>query len=399
MTVGILTYHWVANFGANLQALSTFCYLKNAGCNPIIINWIPEDLESYYENNVTKVQFDAHKQFAKDNFDNISDICRNSSDIARVINLREIDTVVIGSDAVFSLKPILSRIYIGRKGLKFLKVCSDAKFPNPFWGSFLNELDHNVNIISLSASAQNSPYKKMIIPGEREKYYQALSRFKKITVRDIWTQNMIKYISKGKISADITPDPVFAFNHNVKPQKRAYIERTLNYSGRYVLVSMPSVLKNTKWIYELETLFESQGIRLIWLPKTNKFFDCPIKSQLQFPINPLDWYDAIKYSEGYIGELMHPVLVSLHNSVPVYAFDTYGFKKKGSLDILSSKTFQIMHRFGLIENNYYNKLFNEYPTPQVVFDSIMNFDKAKVMCEAGRMLDEYLNMMNDILNI
>ena len=39
MRIGLLTYHWVANYGANLQALSTYCYLDNNGYNPIIINW------------------------------------------------------------------------------------------------------------------------------------------------------------------------------------------------------------------------------------------------------------------------------------------------------------------------------------------------------------------------
>ena len=43
MKIGILTYHSVYNFGANLQVLSTVGYLKNNGFEPIVINWIPED--------------------------------------------------------------------------------------------------------------------------------------------------------------------------------------------------------------------------------------------------------------------------------------------------------------------------------------------------------------------
>lgn len=38
MKIGILTYHWVANFGANLQTLSTVCYLKKwiySNCNKL----------------------------------------------------------------------------------------------------------------------------------------------------------------------------------------------------------------------------------------------------------------------------------------------------------------------------------------------------------------------------
>lgn len=50
MKIGILTYHCVPNFGAQLQALSTVCYLKRAGYEPILLNWYPKDLQVMYEN-------------------------------------------------------------------------------------------------------------------------------------------------------------------------------------------------------------------------------------------------------------------------------------------------------------------------------------------------------------
>lgn len=398
MIVGLLTYHWVANFGANLQALSSYRYLKNNGYNPVIINWIPDDLRDYYERTVPREQFEAHKKFAKENYDVITEVCTTSADIANVINRNSIDTVVIGSDAVFSIRPFLSRLYVGRRGVKILKLCSDAIFPNPFWGSFLEGVKHKVRIVSISASAQNSPY-KMILPRERAKYRKALTRFDKITVRDVWTQNMVKFITGDNFVPDITPDPVFAFNYNVNPQKRSFVEKVLNITGKYVLVCMPSVLRDEKWLMKLETMFNESGIELVWMPKTNKQLSVYLKNQLHFPIDPLDWYDAIQYSEGYIGELMHPVLVSLHNCVPVFAFDTYGFKKNGKLNTLSSKTFQIMSRFDLISTNYYNRLYNEYPSPETVYHSIQCFNKDKVRTEADIMLGEYLNMMSNVLDL
>lgn len=399
MKVGILTYHWVANFGANLQALSTFCYLKNNGYDPIFINWIPDDLKEYYERNVPKEQFEAHKFFAQTNYDSISEVCKTTLDIANVINKYAIDTVAVGSDAVFSIKPFLSRIYIGRKGIKLLKLCSDSVFPNPFWGSFLDEVNDKVRIVSISASAQNSPYNMIKLPGEKKKYCNALRRFDVLTVRDIWTQNMVKFITKGTIIPQITPDPVFAFNYNVKPKCRNYVQKKLGIQGKYILISLPSVLSSNEWLLELENLFEKAGYTLVWLPKTNKSLDVPLKYQLRFPINPLDWYDAIKYSDGYIGELMHPILVSLHNAVPVYSFDTYGFKKNGVLNTLSSKIYQILDRYHLIETNYYNKLFNKkYPSALSVFSAIINFNKQSVKDEAHIMLEEYISMMKKVLN-
>ena len=39
MKIGVLTFLNVANFGANLQATSTYYYLKNHGHVPVFINY------------------------------------------------------------------------------------------------------------------------------------------------------------------------------------------------------------------------------------------------------------------------------------------------------------------------------------------------------------------------
>lgn len=77
---------------------------------------------------------------------------------------------------------------------------------------------------------------------------------------------------------------------------------------------------------------------------------------ISIPLNPIDWYALIKYSKGYIGERMHPIVVSLHNSVPFYCFDEYGiktfegnwFQRKYNKE--TSKTYLIVKRAGLLEN-------------------------------------------------
>ena len=113
----------------------------------------------------------------------------------------------------------------------------------------------------------------------------------------------------------------------------------------------------------------------------------------------MDWYNFIKESEAYVGELMHPILVSLHNSVPFFAFDTYGFKKGNSLDEESSKTYQIIMRFGFL-NNYYHKFkYRVLPKPQFVFNKIMNFDKEQCAIKAKECYHEYVDMMDKIRSI
>lgn len=394
MNIGILTYHWVSNFGANLQAISTYKYIENAGHKPIIINWIPEDLENVYDNNVIKCQNEAHKQFAKNNFVNITNICRNSKDIAKEIELNKISRVLIGSDAVFTNLPKLARYRLCKRGIIRLEPRSDSNFPNPFWGEFIQYLNSPIEIYAISASAQNMQYKKILFKNEKDDYGKALRKFNNVTVRDIWTQDMVKYVTSGELKPDITPDPVFGFEQNVKPQKIKYVQNSLKIEKDYILFSAWSTIKDNDWITRLEYLFEKKGIILVGLPKTTmKKFKSPLKYNLEFPISPLEWYDAIKYSSGYIGELMHPILVSLHNSVPVFSFDTYGYSRFGKLDVKSSKIYHILNRFGLLDNYYNKKYSKKLPSPEIVTNKILSFDKELCSKNAKKLLDEYNCMM------
>ena len=399
MNVGILTYHFVSNFGANLQTLSTYKYIENAGHTPIIINWIPEDLENYYNENVSQQQNIAHRLFAKNNYKNITSICRTTHDIAHVIDENEIDIVVIGSDAVFTYIPPLARIHICRRGLVYSKPCIDSDFPNPFWGDFVKHTSRKIKVAIMSASAQNTKY-RMILGGRlKRKFSESLALFNYISVRDVWTQEMLSYLTKGKVFPQITPDPVFAFQYNVNPPETQYVKHNLNVDKPYVLVSLTGEYLNTVWLQELEKVFAKLGITLIGLPQTNKPFKSILRHNINFPLDPLDWYNIIRESRGYIGELMHPVLVSLHNSVPVYVFDKYGFKNNRGFDEKSSKTYQIMSRFGLC-SNYYNKLTRKpFPSACDVANAILSFDTPKCTQFANYMLEQYKEMMTMILSL
>ena len=72
---------------------------------------------------------------------------------------------------------------------------------------------------------------------------------------------------------------------------------------------------------------------------------------------------------------MPPFLVPLHNAVPIFALDLYGFRKNGRLITESSKTYQIVKRFGLLDNYYSVKDNRELPNPAYVVERIADFDK------------------------
>ena len=99
MNIGILTYHAVCNFGANLQVLSTVQYLRNQGHNPIVIDWLLDELDSRYRRTTPKIQYKEHEEFRKAYLP-MTTRCRTSEEVAKVIEKENIDAVIIGSDAV-----------------------------------------------------------------------------------------------------------------------------------------------------------------------------------------------------------------------------------------------------------------------------------------------------------
>lgn len=399
MIVGILTYHFVSNFGANLQTLSTFSYLKKHNHTPIIIDWVPYDLESYYQSHVSASQNSAFNTFQQQYYLNKTITCRTSEDIAEIITTHKIEHVIIGSDAVLTFMPFLQRFSLTRRGIRYYSPLQDSKFPNPFWGDFLPFLKGNVTLSLMSASAQNTKYSLVLSPCLKRQMTHALRRFSYISVRDIWTQNMIKYLTKGQIKTIITPDPVFSFNQNVgELHDKAYILKKYDLPEQYILFSTVQKCFTNQWINELSNLFLlNKDIQLIGLPIANLPYSNNNFKYITKAIPPDDWYCLIKYSAGYIGELMHPILVSLHNGTPIYAIDTYGFINHGKFDYTSSKTYQILQDFNLTDNWFSTHIKQNTPTPNEVFSKIITFNRELCLQHASRKQHEYNLMMKDIL--
>ena len=76
MRIGILTYHCVTNFGAQLQTLSTVGYMKKQGHEPVVLNWFPQDLEDFYLRKHPREQFEEQYQFAMNSMP-VSQLCRS----------------------------------------------------------------------------------------------------------------------------------------------------------------------------------------------------------------------------------------------------------------------------------------------------------------------------------
>lgn len=388
MKIGILTYHCVPNFGAQLQAISTVGYLKRKGYEPIVLHWYPRDLEEMYRKRIPSEQVSMHDRFTKEILP-LSQLCRNEDELISEIERLSLDAILVGSDALFKYIPESRRRVFQRSKLHFKKVdvlsVEDIK-ENPFFCDFYDRLKKRIPVCAFSVSSQNCPYHSLNVK-EKKTLGKALDNFKEITVRDEWTKGMVQFLTE-KNNIKITPDPVFCFNYNVYSQvpSKYSILRKFHLPENYVLLSFSNKFISDEYFNELVQECKRNNIAPVSFPMPEGLRNNKDTININLPLSPLDWYALIMYSKGYIGERMHPIVASIHNSIPFYSFDEYGTNKKLLGGLIrynlkeSSKTYNILDRANFLDHyySYRNKL--EKPSPADVIKKILLFDKNK--CEA-----------------
>lgn len=404
MKIGLLAYHAVCNFGAMLQLLSTYMFLKNHGHEPVIINWVAKDLENYYAQNTPISQIENQLKLRLQLWKETA-LCRTIKDVANIISNEQIDAVIIGSDAVAQHHPLFERIVFPcRNIIAINSVTSDVVFPNPFWGIWTDYLDKPVPVALMSAASQDSKY-KYISKKLRKQMKERIMAFSYVSVRDVDTQKMFSFITEGQCCPSVTPDPVFAFNQNAAslvPSKEELMKK-YGLSGKYMLISF----KNEKccnvsqtWLNKFQDIAKHHGIQCVSLPFSTSLSAGELESEIALPLNPIDWYALLKYSCGYIGNNMHPIVVCIHNTVPFFSFDNYGTKHANGLfcDSSTSKIRHILKVANLLDCRIAsNSLFRRTPSPEHVFNKLQTFDKAKCKNFAQGYLNKYNEMMTKIL--
>ena len=399
MKIGILTYHCVPNFGAQLQAVSTIGYLKKRGYTPLVIHWVPEDLEKRDRKNVPNKQYETHWGFAEETMP-LTRLCRTEEDVIKEIEANNIDGLFVGSDALFKYVPLKDRHFFSKRKLRIIKndiLTVEDFHSNPFWGGFISCLKNRIPAFAYSVSSQNCHYNIMDAT-ERIMMKDHIRNFCGVTVRDEWTQRMIEEITGDNVK--ITPDPVFAFNQNcyLTIPSKADVLAKFDLNDNYVLVSFHLGILPNSYFDNLYSSITAHGLQPIILPTPEGFKYKGHNKYIEQPLSPIDWYALISYSKGYIGERMHPIVVCLHNNVPFVCFDEYGVTEKHWLGLKrkyikeSSKIFDILEKAGLLENwiPYHGKV----PSPQNVVSRLLAFDKSQCS-EFSKSYNQYYNKSMD----
>lgn len=398
MRIGVLTYFNVSNFGANLQALSTYCYLKKHGHNPIMIHY--ESDESFAQQNrerETFIQSRTHLSFVNKHFIS-TERCKDAKEINEIINKYEIEAIIIGSDAVLQHHPLMCRIKAGRRKPFYIShMVQERTFPNPFWGCGVLDLP----IIMMSVSSQNSEY-RYFSKNLKRKMYESLKRMKYISVRDRWTKDLLCELSPEFDNVPITPDPVFSFNQNVGDlvEDEEIIRNKYNLRNKYVLISLSGQSLSYSLLEDLKNKFENIGFQCVAFPlPKGVMFKHPFSKEIKLPLSPIDWYSIIRYSSGYIGTNMHPIVVCLHNAIPCFSIDSWGttnFWGKHK-DDNSSKVQHILNTFNLGALRYPVDRGECKVSSDKIYKGIVDFPQQCVREYAIKMFKEYDQMMDEIL--
>jgi hypothetical protein len=325
MRIGVITYHWVANFGANLQALATTRWLASRGHDVLLVDYRPPALIDKYRSTVPEEQFEAHQAFCRGCLP-LTATFQTQAELRAAASDLDLGAAFTGSDAVFRLDYRLGR--------------EDTTFPNPFWLDWVP--GSNVVTGSIAASAMGTNFLGLprdIRRGVRER----LTAMEHVTVRDYWTQLMVLLVTAGRVRAGFLPDPVMILGDVFDFD--GVSDETTHYGEPYILLGTPTRLLDEDWVGGLVADAHRRGVAVIGLPMPEG--DCapgPLDWRVPVPLDPVAWYRWIAGARGYIGVRFHPIVVAMACGVPFVSLDLY--QKRGYPPFVS-KTFDMTFRAGL----------------------------------------------------
>lgn len=398
MKIGILTYYRTGNFGANLQAVSTYNYLKNQGHEVVFLHYLSR-YTNYVETKSEKVnrQLAEHYRFVDENLPNQSGKIYNAKELGRIIERERIDGILIGSDAVLQHFPLFSTLRWGQGLKSWLRpIQGERRFPNIFWGVGFSD---RIPTAMISVSSQNSPYLKWC--GFTKKCMaRCLESMRFVSVRDEWTKKLVNSVCPA-ITPEITPDPVFAFNQNagqLVPTKEEVCKK-FGLAKNYALVGLRGNYLPEDTLKAIELRFHQRGVQCVAFPVLTP---SPLSygKKIELPLSPIDWYALIKYATAYIGNNMHPIVISLHNAVPCFSIDNWGTTNFWGkrIDDGSSKVQDILDRYGLSDNRSVITDGHCSATADEIFDALDSYDRQRVAEISARQYGRYDEMMRNCLN-
>ena len=391
MKIGILTFHRPANFGANLQAYSSYRYFASIGHEVKIINYL-RDVDLNYKNRVSQTQIDAHINFVEGKLP-ITKKVYAAKELQALVKEEEFNLIVIGADAVWR-SPEDDCVFFA----KWLFECPEIA---------------NIPVISMSAAHMGNGFMNISVD-KRRAIKDCLDKFAFISTRDTWTRDMINrdiYNGVEKIRT-INPDPVFMldnFNDGV------WENQGIATKGYYIMSLSANWNKGKlgkkrfEWFNEFKAIVNRNGYKLVELPIPEGSSGMPFDHTVQFPIDPLQWYLWIKNAKAYCGLRFHAIVSSISAGTPFFSIDSYGtctrytyLLQKLGLYKLAAKGDENSKIRNILKDSRFEKYridsFIENLPARRLFNMLEKVKENEIKDLRDKFINEYVNNMQQMLH-
>lgn len=306
-TVGIMTFHWAANYGAVLQSWALQKFLCNEGYQAEVIDYVPQDLKQslikcFLTRRLSKMKsrISEYRKEKKIKLFRATQIHTSgnhyNNSISLMNNAPEYDVYLSGSDQIWNPSFTMERSE-GINKCYYLGFAKNEKRRVAFSSSF--------------GCSEISDGMKNAIKPELQKYYR-------LSVREM---SGVEILNSMQLSAVCTADPTFLLHVDEYKSLFQIKKNKKNSLYAYVLHGqydyLKSISKNIASLLDLEIEREAE---------------CTVE----------EWLNYIYTAEFVITNSFHCVVFSLLFHTPFLAFDVKGMK-------MSDRLVTLLERVGLSE--------------------------------------------------
>ena len=391
MKIGILTFHRPANFGANLQAYSSYRYFASVGHDVKVINYL-RDVDLNYKNRVSQTQIDAQINFVESKLPITKEVY-TVKELQALVKEERFDLIAIGADAVWR-SPEDDCIFFA----KWLFECPEIA---------------DIPVISMSAAHMGNGFMN-ISDDKRLAIKDCLDKFAFISTRDTWTRDMINrniYEGTKKVQT-INPDPVFMLDNL---NNEVWVNQGLE-SKKYYIMSLSANWSKGKmgkkrlaWFNKFKTIVNKNGYKLVELPIPEGPSGMPFDHTVQFPLDPLQWYLWIKNAKAYCGLRFHAIVSSISAGTPFFSIDSYGtctrityLLQKLGLYKLAAKGDENSKIWNILKDSKFEEYridsFIENLPAKRLFNMLEKVDGKEIRSLRDNFINEYVNNMQQMFN-
>ena len=346
MKIGILTHHYIKNYGAFLQVYALQETLKKAFPNDeiYVINYIK--CKHLYINIACWFRFNPKKDSIKTYFQKITipfifskfekKYLNTTKKVYNVkqVNKMNFDTIIIGSDEVWN--------YEDKKSYDSIKFGKELTCPN---------------IITYAPSTGKSNINN--IPSE---VIEGTKNIKAFSARDDATNDLIVKILKKECTRVLDPTFLYEFpNYKSKAVEKLKKEK---YILMYYCDKLPNELKEKIIDYA-----KTNNLKIYGAGEYQNWFD-----NFKININPFEWVEMFKNAEIIFTGTFHGTVFSIKSKKQFYNYLANPSRIKKVKSLLEQ--FVINNR--IIDDNNYKQIFNNINNNMKYENIYKNIEKYKI---------------------